>query len=450
VTKNPKEAVRWYRKAADQGNASAQNSLGLIYAKGEGVTKDSKEAVRWFCTAADQGDATAQYNLGGMYYRGDGVTKDPKEAVRWYRKAADQGEALAQCVLGGMYHKGEGVTKDRKEGTKWFRMAADQGHARSQFSLGVMYSRGDGVPKNLIFAYKWLLLAKSSLNDKAPDEFAELLESQLSRPQQEEGQRLAAAFSPKSDNGRGKSTMETEGLIPSRLSPPDGSSQPRPGPSAAAQVSFGTGFFISKSGAIVTAAHVVAKAKRMQARLSDGSTVLLQLLRVDEKLDLALLQAVMEGSPEPSVLPIGSSRSLQLGQPVMTIGFPNPEVQGLAPKFTQGTISALSGFNDSPNTLQISVPVQPGNSGGALVDMSGRVVGVVVGRLNAVTMARETGALSENVNYAVKGTHLLAFLEGISASLVPPEVNKTLPPQADSETIEQVKNATVSITVEQQ
>jgi hypothetical protein len=134
----------------------------------------------------------------------------------------------------------------------------------------------------------------------------------------------------------------------------------------------------------------------------------------------------------------------------MTIGFPNPEVQGLAPKFTQGTISALSGFSDSPNTLQISVPVQPGNSGGALVDMSGRVVGVVVGRLNAVTMARETGALSENVNYAVKGTHLLAFLEGISASLVPPEVNKTLPPQADSETIEQVKNATVSITVEQQ
>ena len=451
VTKNSEEAVRWYRKAADQGNAIAQTNLGFMYARGEGVTKSSEEAVRWYRKAADQGNARAQNNLGSMNDRGEGVTKNPEEAVSWFRKAADQGDEMAQYNLGLNYVRGEGVTKDSKEGTKWFRMAANQGYATAQHGLGLMYFRGDGVPKNLIFAYKWLLLAKSSLNDKNLDKSVVSIESQLSRHQQEEGQRLAAAFSPKSDNGGGqKSTMDTEGLIPSQLPPPNGSSQPRPEPSAAAQVSFGTGFFISKSGAIVTAAHVVAKAKRMQARLPDGSTVLLQLLRVDEKLDLALLQAVIAGSPEPSILPIGSSRSLQLGQSVMTIGFPNPEVQGLAPKFTQGTISALSGFNDSPNTLQISVPVQPGNSGGALVDMSGCVVGVVVGRLNAVTMARETGALSENVNYAVKGTHLLAFLEGISASLVPPEVNKTPPPQADSETIEQLKNATVFITVEQQ
>ena len=87
---------------AANGDAAAQNNLGLCYAEGEGVTKDYAEAVRWWRKAAEQGDADAQYNLGWCYANGEGVTKDVAEAVRWYRKAAEQGLAKAKIKLNDM------------------------------------------------------------------------------------------------------------------------------------------------------------------------------------------------------------------------------------------------------------------------------------------------------------------------------------------------------------
>ena len=91
-----------YQKAAEQGDASAQFNLGLIYRKGKGVTQDYKEAIKWFRKAAEQGDAEAQFNLGLIYRKGKGVTQDYKEAIKWFRKAAEQGDAEAQfnlCLL---------------------------------------------------------------------------------------------------------------------------------------------------------------------------------------------------------------------------------------------------------------------------------------------------------------------------------------------------------------
>jgi TPR repeat protein len=70
-----------------------------MYAKGQGVTPDQAEAVRWYRKAAEQGDADGQFNLGFMYAKGQGVTQDQAEAVRWYRKAAEQGDAVAKREL---------------------------------------------------------------------------------------------------------------------------------------------------------------------------------------------------------------------------------------------------------------------------------------------------------------------------------------------------------------
>ena len=72
------EAVRWYRLAAEQGDASAQLDLGVMYATGEGVPQDAAEAVRWFRLAAEQGDASAQFNLGVRYDTGEGVPQDAR------------------------------------------------------------------------------------------------------------------------------------------------------------------------------------------------------------------------------------------------------------------------------------------------------------------------------------------------------------------------------------
>ena len=81
------DAAKWFRKAAEQGNAGAQYNLAVMYDKGLGVPQDYSEAVRWYRKAAEQGDALAQYNLGVMYANGEGVPQDYAEAVRWYRKA---------------------------------------------------------------------------------------------------------------------------------------------------------------------------------------------------------------------------------------------------------------------------------------------------------------------------------------------------------------------------
>ena len=122
----------WYRKAADQGLAQAQNNLGLCYYNGEGVPKDFKQAVYWWKKAADQGYAIAQFNLGNRYAYGEGVPNDFKQAVYWYRKAADQGLAEAQFNLGFCYENGVGVAKNLVEALKWYRKAADQGKAKAK------------------------------------------------------------------------------------------------------------------------------------------------------------------------------------------------------------------------------------------------------------------------------------------------------------------------------
>jgi len=146
-------------------------------------------------------------------------------------------------------------------------------------------------------------------------------------------------------------------------------------------------------------------------------------VKVDAANDLALLKA--EGKFTPLHVP--SSRAVKLGNTVATVGFPNIGLQGFAPKLAKGEIASLSGASDDPRYFQISVPVQPGNSGGALVDERGNVVGVVSAKLNTATALAATGALPENVNYAVKSSVLLSFLESgpeVSAKLKEPNVKE--------------------------
>ena len=126
-SENYTEAAKWFRKAADQGCASSQYELGLMYYEGEGVARNLAEAAKWYRKAANQGDAEAQYNLGYMYYNGEGVAQNLAEAAKWYRKAANQGVADAQYNLGYMYYYGQGVAQDMAEAKKWFSMAAAQG-----------------------------------------------------------------------------------------------------------------------------------------------------------------------------------------------------------------------------------------------------------------------------------------------------------------------------------
>ena len=124
-----REAMQWYLRAAEQGDAEAQYTLGLAYSIGRGVAEDDREAVQWFREAAEQGHAKAQFGLGAAYASGRGVIEDDREAVQWYRKAAEQGYAEAQLRLGVLYTYSEGgVLEDYVQAYAWINLAAAQGH----------------------------------------------------------------------------------------------------------------------------------------------------------------------------------------------------------------------------------------------------------------------------------------------------------------------------------
>jgi TPR repeat protein/formylglycine-generating enzyme required for sulfatase activity len=178
VPKNDAEAVKWFRRAAEQGHAMAQNNLGVRYANGRGVPKDDAEAVKWYRRAAEQGLAEAQNNLGVRYANGRGVPKDDAEAVKWYRRAAEQGFAWAQTNLGVMYENGRGVPKDDAEAVKWYRRAAEQGFAWAQTNLGFMYENGRGVPKDDAEAIKWYRRAAGQGDDRAKAALDQILKNQ--------------------------------------------------------------------------------------------------------------------------------------------------------------------------------------------------------------------------------------------------------------------------------
>jgi TPR repeat protein len=181
------------RANAERGDAEAQNKLGSIYAKGQGVKQSYAEAAKWYRQAADQGNAGAQTALGELYEAGQGVPCDEAKAAQWYRRAAEQGHVAGQYSLAVLYVMGKGVPRDIAEAVKWYRQAADQGNALAQYNLGMRYKEGDGVPQDRVEAYKWLRLAAAQgLPDaaKARDE----LKRSMTREQLAEGQRRADAF----------------------------------------------------------------------------------------------------------------------------------------------------------------------------------------------------------------------------------------------------------------
>lgn len=135
VEQDFKEAAVWYEKLAKQGDARAQTSLGLMYARGYGVEKNLQSAHRWWSFAAAQNDPGAQFNLGLGYSRGEGVAQDYGRAADWYGKAAIRGHIQAQHNLGLLYHEGKGVERDPVRAYYWLKVAALQGNDVSEEAL---------------------------------------------------------------------------------------------------------------------------------------------------------------------------------------------------------------------------------------------------------------------------------------------------------------------------
>ena len=176
----------------------------------------------------------------------------------------------------------------------------------------------------------------------------------------------------------------------------------------------GSGFFITPDGFFLTSYHVIEGAEKI--RIRNGETVSdAKVVSRDPANDIAILKT--EG--HFPCLAVGLANSVKIGDDVFTIGFPAPDLQGVAPKLTKGNISATTGLRDDPRFFQISIPVQPGNSGGPLVDERGNAVGIIASTLSPA-IALSNGFIPQNVNYAVKTTYAMPLVEtipGIKAKL---------------------------------
>lgn len=385
-------ALREFRPLADHGNAQAQYYLGAMYHFGQGVAQDYAEALRWYRLAVAQGNADAQSNLGLMYTHGTGVAQNDGEAVKWLRLAVKQRHAEAHWILGNMYADGRGVRQNDEQAVRLYHFAAEQGDARAQFDLGLMYWEGRGIAQDYIQAHMWYNLSAAAtspgvIRDEAARRRDDLA-SMMSPAQIARAQELARNFVPR------QQTAGTPGLAP--FAPPRNREL----------AGTGSGFAVSKSH-VLTNAHVVTDCTEVRTKQPGAASAKAEVIARDGRNDLALIKVT---SVPASVATFRAGFGIRQGDAVVAVGFPLHGVLASEANVTTGTVSALAGIRDDSRQLQITAPVQPGNSGGPLLDLSGNVVGIVVAKLDALKVAGITGDIPQNVNFAIKAELATLFL----------------------------------------
>ncbi len=188
---------------------------------------------------------------------------------------------------------------------------------------------------------------------------------------------------------------------------PSAPAAPQPGsPPGTAIRSNGTGFFVTADGYAVTNEHVVRGSRSLFA-LIGGRELPVQVIDQDAANDLALIKIATASRP----IPIAPGEPAK-GEEVTALGYPIARALGTEQKATFGRVNALSGLRDDSRVLQIDAPLQPGNSGGPVLNRRGEAVGVVMSTFSTVGGVRATGgALPQNVNYAMKSAYLVPLLE---------------------------------------
>ena len=149
------KAMEWYEKAADLGDSDAINYIGYMYLNGLGVEQDYGKAMEWFEKAVDLENSNAMDNIAVMYENGMGVEQDYGKAMEWFEKAANLGDFIAMDNIALMYENGLGVEQDYGKAMEWFKKAADLGDSNAMHLLGYMFEAGKGVEKDYAKAMEW-------------------------------------------------------------------------------------------------------------------------------------------------------------------------------------------------------------------------------------------------------------------------------------------------------
>ena len=321
---------------------------------------------------------TTGFNAGWQAYEQGDYTR----AAKIWTSLAERGHANAQINLGFMYDYGKGVAQDFGRAAKWYRAAAQQNSAVGQYNLAILIEEGKTEPVEGRTARYWLQLAAAQGYEEAKRELG--------------NRREAGAIQEVSvEKQTGTNFRETKAYA-------DRSS-----------VSVGTAWPIA-AGYAVTNHHVINGKRSVTLVNRDGSEITAHVIASDQTHDIAFLR-VSDPGLLPPALPFSRSRAT-LGTSVFTIGYPRIDVMGKTPKLSQGIISGVNGLRDDPTSYQISVPIQPGNSGGPLLNMRGEVVGMITAMLGSVQSEDGTAQPIPNINYALKVDVIKRFLDQVPRS----------------------------------
>lgn len=382
-------------KAADNGDSLAMTSIGLRLLLGEDMPKDPAKGLAYLEKAAALQNIDACRVLS-KHFKAMG---DYALYEQYADEAATLGDIDSMVGLSSEYFSGNKLRKDIPKAFFWVSKAAPAGNPAAAGMLASLYYGGLGTVRNPQLALLWGYIATAE--GLITEDMGSIIQD------------LEKEFGPKASAQIRDEARKTLANINGRTVPKDRETPNTPATDKIPK-QYGTGFAVSERGQVITAAHVVKGASKVEVVSKDKSWKA-KVIQFDPLNDLAVLQ--VEGLELPAI-PIRQSADVKVGQTVFTVGFPNIELQGSNPKMTKGDISSLTGLQDAPTCWQISVPIQTGNSGGPLIDEDGNVIGVIVSRLNSGQDASGNSVPTQNVNYAVKSAYLLPMLSGLDVKIL--------------------------------
>jgi S1-C subfamily serine protease len=175
-------------------------------------------------------------------------------------------------------------------------------------------------------------------------------------------------------------------------------------------ISSGSGFYIDNNGHIITAYHVIRGRDDIWINNSINKKLIhASLIKYDLLLDLALLKVSSSGPPL-KLANWENNKTIPVGIEVCAVGYPTLGYKGTSLRITQGIVNSSEGINGEPRMFQVSAGIEKGNSGGPIIAPDGSVIGVVLSKLNALYIAEKTKDLPQNVNFAIKSSSIIQFL----------------------------------------
>lgn len=394
-------AFKYYKMAADAGDPIAQAKAGLAYRDGKGTSKNLKLAFDYFLLSAKQGDVSGEFYVGNMLKNGLGTKKDIAAAVEYYKRAALKGSESADANLASIYMT---EPSNVNYNLALIHLRKSLTYSISQVNLGWLYEYGFGVPQNYTKAHMWYNLAASSGNQVGIKNRSSL-EKKLLPQQLAIAQELARICKDSKLKDCGEPATNTS------------STDKAPKTSIKSEELYtGTAFFINRDGYLLTNNHVINECTTIQIKTSESLTLSAKNIIASKEDDLAVLKVDL--SPR-DYAEFRLEKSPRQGETVITYGFPLTGLLSSTGNVTSGIITSLTGLGDNTRQMQISTAIQPGNSGGPLVDETGLVVGVVVAKLNALAVSKVTSDIPQNVNFAIRASNATSLLEakGIAFSV---------------------------------